>query len=289
MHQAGLGTSFSGPRALARGAGYIITLISKLLSATPATLQTTRTIFGSVLSSLHILQEARRNICSWIIGFLTVSITIESSDKLHREVMSWVRPQVLEPQGHRKFIAQSQTIQSNHTAVRGPQDSSPVRKKGAFHSQTDKKVPIEYLPIFENTWFVFESRPYLIHGTGNINAKGNDKHSSSQLVITCLDGSLSPLKRFIESCQDHCTKDSENFTQVWSTNRGSKFGSVINKPHRAMESVYFDVKVKNDLISDINKYLDPNNRRFYGIRGVPYRRGYFMDHQAPGKHHCHSL
>jgi chaperone BCS1 len=42
-----------------------------------------------------------------------------------------------------------------------------------------------------------------------------------------------------------------------------------------------DKRTKDELVSDIDRYLKPSTRRFYTDRGIPYRRGYLL-HGPPG-------
>ncbi|KAE9377665.1 P-loop containing nucleoside triphosphate hydrolase protein [Stipitochalara longipes BDJ] len=179
--------------------------------------------------------------------------------------------------------AKSKNIQNNPRAFQGIQDGDgkSVRIVMRNDYQADKKTLVEYLSIFESTWFILEHKLYLVRLNGNNIAKGKVSESSSQLITICLGWSLTPLKRFIKVCQDHSDKNSENFTQLWSTKGGVYFDWIIKKPHRAMNTVYFDQDVKNDLCADIQNYLNPNNRRFYNARGIPYRRGYLF-HGPPG-------
>jgi mitochondrial chaperone BCS1 len=288
MHRVGLGASFLGSGAARHQKSTLLAFISKYLKLNPATIGATITIFGSILTAIPVVERAGRKIYSWIISFFTVSITVDSNDRLHRDIINWVGSQVLEPRGHRTLTAQSETIRSESKSMHhwGSPRGEPTKRNDTHN---EKKAPIEYLPIFYSTWFFLEGKIYLVHHNQE-GIRSNESHSRSKrverdakssLVIMCLGRSHNPLKRFLKVCRDYADKDSIAFTQVWTTKRGGYFDSVIQKPRRDIGTVYFDQDVKNQLFADIEKYLDPNNRRFYMARGIPYRRGYLL-HGPPG-------
>jgi mitochondrial chaperone BCS1 len=45
---------------------------------------------------------------------------------------------------------------------------------------------------------------------------------------------------------------------------------------RPFSTVILNEKLKKDLIDDVTDYLNPNTRRWYANRGIPYRRGYLL-------------
>lgn len=48
-----------------------------------------------------------------------------------------------------------------------------------------------------------------------------------------------------------------------------------------LDTVHLDKSIKDELIADIETYLQPETRKFYTERGIPYRRGYLL-HGPPG-------
>lgn len=53
------------------------------------------------------------------------------------------------------------------------------------------------------------------------------------------------------------------------------------KPRRALDTVILDPVQKQDIIRDIEEYMDVSTQNFYGDHGIPYRRGYLF-HGPPG-------
>ncbi|KAL3590576.1 hypothetical protein FPOAC2_12770 [Fusarium poae] len=50
----------------------------------------------------------------------------------------------------------------------------------------------------------------------------------------------------------------------------------MSRVRRPISTVILSEKTKNDLIDDVTDYLNPNTRRWYANRGIPYRRGYLL-------------
>lgn len=99
------------------------------------------------------------------------------------------------------------------------------------------------------------------------------------LVVMVLGRSVSPIKRFFEACRNFADKQREAFITVRASKNQygrESWDTTILRPIRPLATVHFDEVVKEDLVADILNYLDPNTRRFYTGRGIPYRRGYLL-------------
>jgi chaperone BCS1 len=48
-----------------------------------------------------------------------------------------------------------------------------------------------------------------------------------------------------------------------------------------MSTVIHDDEVKEALLNDITRFLDPSTRKWYAELGIPYRRSYLL-YRAPG-------
>ena len=94
---------------------------------------------------------------------------------------------------------------------------------------------------------------------------------SEHLLIMCLGRSVTPIKKFLNTCRDFARQKREEFTSIRLCNED--WDTTVLKPIRHLETVHFDETIKAELVADIKNYLDPNTRRFYIERGIPYRRG----------------
>ena len=104
------------------------------------------------------------------------------------------------------------------------------------------------------------------------------------LVIMCLGRSVNPIKKFLNTCRQFAEQQREAFITVRASKSSyhhSLWDTTILRPIRPLATVHFDEITKNELVSDIQNYLDPVTRQFYIARGIPYRRGYLL-HGSPG-------
>jgi hypothetical protein len=95
---------------------------------------------------------------------------------------------------------------------------------------------------------------------------------------------VEPIKRFLTACRDFAEKQREKYITVRASKQQYQRDSwdvTILRPIRPLETVHFDETTKAELVADIQNYLDPNTRKFYAARGIPYRRGYLL-HGTPG-------
>jgi chaperone BCS1 len=104
------------------------------------------------------------------------------------------------------------------------------------------------------------------------------------LVVMCLGRSVAPIKRFLNACRDFAEQQRESYITVRASKQQyhrESWDVTILRPIRPLETVHFDENTKAELVADIKNYLDPNTRKFYTARGIPYRRGYLL-HGTPG-------
>lgn len=149
-------------------------------------------------------------------------------------------------------------------------------------------MPIQYLPTFGTTWFLHDRNVFLVKRVGGTVHNAPDDYQGvaeglEPLVVTCFGRSVSPVKKFLETCRKFGEKQRETFTTIRSSQGGygGDWGTTVLKPLRPLETVHFDEMLKEDLVADMRKYLDPKTKKFYTSRGIPYRRGYLL-HGVPG-------
>ncbi|KAK4445256.1 BCS1 N terminal-domain-containing protein [Podospora aff. communis PSN243] len=254
------------------------------------TVLTAAALMGAASSGAAAIRAWGSKVYWWIIQFLTASISIAGKDRLNREVLNWLGAHVLASKGTRILTANSETVQSDAYHYRR------TSERNDYHHE--KRVPVQYLPTFGATWFFFNRNLFMVRRVLTTSshyriAWGNqtpDEYSGAPqgdepLVVMCLGRSVEPIKRFLESCRVFADKQRESFITVREA-KGRGYGDdtwdvTILRPLRPLDTVHFDEKAKAELISDIENYLDPNTRKFYTARGIPYRRGYLF-HGPPG-------
>jgi chaperone BCS1 len=267
------------------GFGFFQSFFKTWLKLDLTTLAAALTIFGTISSASVVLKSFGMKVYWWFTALFTASISITSSDRLNREILNWIGAQVLTRQATRILTARTETIQNDAWHPRRTQ----VERNDYNH---EKRVPIQYLPTFGTTWFIFERNVFLVR---RINTHRSyiigvpDEYAAAPegdepLVVMCLGRSVEPIKRYLNACRDFAEKQREKYITVRASkqqyNRDS-WDVTILRPIRPLETVHFDETTKAELVADIQNYLDPNTRKFYTARGIPYRRGYLL-HGTPG-------
>ena len=99
--------------------------------------------------------------------------------------------------------------------------------------------------------------------------------------LYCLSRSTEPLKALVEEASAQYRKKRATKTIIrrpaarqQRKEGGNPWKTVATRPSRPLETVVLSEKEKDHIISDIEEYLQPSTRRWYGERGIPYRRGY---------------
>jgi chaperone BCS1 len=285
---AAAGTSTSLQKILrdsTPGFGFMQSFFKTWLKLDLTTLAAVMTIFGTISSASVALKGLGTKVYWWFTALFTASISVASSDRLNREILNWVGAQVLTRQATRILTARTEVVQNDSWIPR----RSHVERNDYDH---EKRVPIQYLPTFGMTWFIFERNIFLVR---RINTHRSyvigvpDEYAAAPegdepLVVMCLGRSVEPIKRFLTACRDFAEKQREKYITVRASKQQYQRDSwdvTILRPIRPLETVHFDETTKAELVADIQNYLDPNTRKFYAARGIPYRRGYLL-HGTPG-------
>ncbi|KAF3763873.1 P-loop containing nucleoside triphosphate hydrolase protein, partial [Cryphonectria parasitica EP155] len=227
-------------------------------------------IAGVVPAGWRLLHRAWHETYTWIRHFFIASVVIPGRDSLNRNVVSWVLANVVRPRNNTRFF----TARTETRLGRGDGSESGSLKK------TQRAV--QYLPHFETLWFWHCGRPFILNRSmESFNASmcdpGYDGIGGEELTISCLGRSAEPIQSFIRACREYADQQTQYFVTVYSRDRyGISWQPKSRKPIRLLETVHFDEDVKQRLLSDIRKYLDPETQRRYRSRSMPYRRGYLF-------------
>ena len=133
--------------------------------------------------------------------------------------------------------------------------------------------------------FILSRNEKVVTSSGGYYDKTRDEEV---LSISCLGRSSQPLKDLIEETKAYCLGKKKSHTIVRRpaskqvrSNKGGKWDTAMERPSRPIQTVILDQGVKEQILSDINEYLQPSSIDWYSKRGVPYRRGYLL-HGPPG-------
>ncbi|KAI1272460.1 P-loop containing nucleoside triphosphate hydrolase protein [Xylaria sp. FL0933] len=205
---------------------------------------------------------------SWVRQFFVSSVTVPGRDPLNRSVMSWVMANVVQNRGIRSYTARTQ-VHAGDIA-----DRAALLKK--------KRKEVQYLPHFETTFFWHGSCLYFVARSldsfhASMADPSYDGIGGEELTLGCLGWSTEPIKKLIQTCQEYADRQTEFFVIIYSRDRyGMSWQPKARKPIRRVDTVHFNNQLKQALLADIRKYLDPSTKRLYQSRSMPYRRGYLF-------------
>lgn len=203
---------------------------------------------------------------TWMKHFFIASVTVPGSDPINRNVGSWVLTNVIEPQGLRFFTAKTEVGRDGN--------------EGSLLKKTRRSVL--YCPHWESTWFWHSGNLFVVSRPGEtfrsaMTDPAYDGVGGEELTISCLGRSAAPIKSFIDNCREFADSQTQYFVMIYSRDRyGLSWKPKARKPIRRIETVHFDDTLKQELLLDIRKYLDPRTRKLYRSRSMPYRRGYLF-------------
>lgn len=101
-----------------------------------------------------------------------------------------------------------------------------------------------------------------------------------QAKIFCFSWTTQPIKALMNEAELHYDRERVGVTKILrpaprkSRGDGSPWRTVALRPSRPLSTVILDEVIKQNLLSDIEQYLQPESRQWYSQRGIPYRRGY---------------
>ncbi|KAI0378693.1 mitochondrial chaperone BCS1 [Hypomontagnella monticulosa] len=223
---------------------------------------------GAAPAAWRFVRTAWREVYGWVRQFFISSVTIPGRDPLNRHVTSWILANVVQFRSMRSFTARTQ-VQAGAVA-----DRAALLKK--------TRRDIQYLPHFETVWFwyagnLFVARRSLDSFNASMADSAYDGIGGEELTIGCLGRSTEPIKRLIQSCQEYADQQAQYFVIIYARDRyRMSWQPKSRKPIRRLETVHFDDGIKQELLTDIRKYLDPKTKRLYQSRSMPYRRGYLF-------------
>ncbi|KAI0834496.1 P-loop containing nucleoside triphosphate hydrolase protein [Hypoxylon sp. FL0890] len=249
------------------GVGFLRDLIGRWVSGLDVTrLGSLAACVGAAPAAWRFLKAAWRDVYGWIRHFFIASVIIPGQDPLNRPVTSWVLANVVQSRSIQSFTARTQL-----QAGTAPDRAALLKKT---------RGDIQYLPHFKTVWFWHEGNLFVVWRQSEafrplMTNSAHDGVGGDDITVGCLGRSTEPIKRLFQTCQEYADKQAQYYVIIYSRFRMS-WQPKSRKPIRRLDTVHFDEKLKQELLADIRTYLDPNTKRLYASRSMPYRRGYLF-------------
>ncbi|KAK2676418.1 hypothetical protein RAB80_008604 [Fusarium oxysporum f. sp. vasinfectum] len=214
---------------------------------------------------------------SWsIIGqHLMSAVRIRTDDEIYNIVMAWVANQRF-AQGSRRFMVNTNINSRSWFLFRWDDDDNEEEDSGST------KKPLQYTPSVGSHFFWYKGHVLLFERHENRERSGFLTSSErEELSISCFGRNPRIIKELLVDAREQYLKKDEKKTIIYRGSLGQNGGDptwqrCMSRASRPISTVILNDKVKQDVIADVTDYLDPNTRRWYSNRGIPYRRGYLL-------------
>jgi chaperone BCS1 len=216
-------------------------------------------------------------------AYLMSSVTIRTDDEIYNMMMGWIARQKF-AQKSRRFIVNTNINSRSWFLWRSFDDDEEEDEgeSGEAQNLTRKKKALQYTPSFGSHFFWYGN--YLLLFERHENRDQNSALMVSEreeLSIKCFGRNPTVIKKLLLEARDQYMSKDDKKTLIYrgtSSNATSDptWQRCMSRSSRPFSTVILNEKVKKDLIDDVSDYLNPETRRWYSNRGIPYRRGYLL-------------
>ncbi|KAK3902558.1 mitochondrial chaperone bcs1 [Staphylotrichum tortipilum] len=213
---------------------------------------------------------------------LMSTVDVRPDDEIYNMLMAWVASQRFS-QGARRFVVNTNLNSRSWYLWRSfDDDDEDSWQDGDDTTSRKKKKALAYTPTFGSHWFLYKGRILIFRRSQNSQQSAFLTASErEEISISCFGRNPWILKELLHEAKDDFMKRDEAKTLIYrgTTKSGSsepQWQRCMARTSRPFSTVILNEKVKQDLIDDVTDYLNPNTRRWYANRGIPYRRGYLL-------------
>lgn len=249
--------------------------------------------FGAALwLAIRVTLSVWRAMKSLIAAHWTSEISVHSGDEMYSYLkLFWAF--LDQEQGSRRLQAEikitstwdmtSEVIERPGASVEEGNTKFHNFSKQAAQSQPNFTPALgKHIFWYKNVRFTLESREDTLF-RGGLSGKASilDKKS---ITVYCAGRSAVPIKNLLSDAKDHyyhgrhtktvikrpASEDSRRFIAR------DPWNALAERPCRSLNTVVLDKSAKEELLNDMNEYLNPGTAIWYANRGIPYRRGYLF-------------
>ncbi|KAH7490424.1 hypothetical protein FOMA001_g3646 [Fusarium oxysporum f. sp. matthiolae] len=220
------------------------------------------------------------------------SVEIKAHDEIFNYVMSWVARHKLSRNNHR-LLASSILDHEPFSLIPSPSnqgdgdgddvdDVDPTASLDELRSKISlyNARPLHWTPSVGTHFFMYENR--LISFTRSVESQEPSPFSRrpEKIELSCLGRNADVLKRIIYNARIEYLEKQRGRTSIYRAVKtyGDELSwtKCMSKPTRPMSTIALDETIKQSLIKDLSRYLNPRTKNWYATRGIPYRRGYLF-------------
>lgn len=215
----------------------------------------------------------------WFIS--TVEIRVD--DEIYEVIKSWVASQPFAQKSHRFVV---NTSGFNSRRYWDPLYWRHEEDEGDSEDDTERQT-LHYTPAPGNHYFWYKRRLLVFRRNANKEKAGYTSTTErEEISISCLGRNPWVLKQLLLEAQAQYLRRDDDKTLIYRGAMRHAWGDPtwqrsLVRACRPFETVILSQKIKDEIVEDIEEYINPATRRWYANRGIPYRRGYLL-HGPPG-------
>lgn len=215
--------------------------------------------------------------------FLMATAQIRSHDELYQHLMAWIAEQ--EFSNSAKYFVAGMAFSSLQQENENMDEDEDETKTDMSTWEMLRRAPLQFTPAPGLHMFRYRGRMVLLR---RVLEEGKDywfRMETIELSTFGTDPGL--LKELLREARLRFLEKDRSKTVVYRPTIGTQIGQPPNwarclaRPSRALSTVVLDECQKEMFCDDIRDYLEPDTRKWYADRGIPYRRGYLL-HGPPG-------
>ncbi|RAR12500.1 mitochondrial chaperone bcs1 [Stemphylium lycopersici] len=215
----------------------------------------------------------------------TSAVRIDDDDDLYPLLISWISAQRMTLLS-RDLKASSRKPRARYADTddedSDPDDNDVLDESGIFkYDKWSGASPVFYEPNIGDDSFTHNGRHFQFRKDCQENKYA--ERIEYFLIIRCMGRSTQPVKNLIDHVKEWSNTKPNSMTSIYRAEpkRGTYWSVQSRRPSRPISTVTLDQEQKDQIVADINDYLQPATARWYAARGIPHRRGYLF-HGPPG-------
>ncbi|KAI5837398.1 BCS1 N terminal-domain-containing protein [Morchella snyderi] len=213
--------------------------------------------------------------------FLMSTAQIRSRDDLYEHLMAWIAGQ--EFANSTKYFVAGMAFGSIQQENEHTDEEEPGNDLSSWEML--RRAPLQFTPAPGLHQFRYKGRIVLLR---RVLEEGKDCWWPQETIeLSTFGTSPKILKELLHEARHRFLEKDRSKTIVYRPTVGTQLGQPPNwtrclaRPSRPLSTVVLDEHQKEMFVDDIRDYLEPDTRRWYADRGIPYRRGYLL-HGPPG-------
>ncbi|KAK3626848.1 hypothetical protein LTR56_019576 [Elasticomyces elasticus] len=237
------------------------------------------------------LCRAVASLKDYAMSFMHASISIPGDHALYQQVLRWVLNEGAKSQI--RTLALLNHVDNSRLTLNGMMalGMPPVHYQGmaaVTEENNNAERTLSYVPDIGRYPFYFgghrmvlerkRSKVETLQGPIYDQNRDGKKQQETALVISCFSVSgTQPIKALLAHVEADAALARENKTSIYRpTSDQNGWDSGLPRAARPLDAVTLQAGVKEALIQDIESYLHPKTKKYYGARGIPWRRGYLF-------------